>query len=236
MARLLTKLPPPAAPVACRRGRRPCRVVAQQTQRYVAGKVDVEMPLAAVQQLPVPAQAACVATIFAALGLGTQFASDVVAPAIEHAVPSLFAFSRATWPLLGTTFVAAGVAHFTLHDEFCTMMPQRGAWGLWYLPGSNSFHVNWTGVAEIFGGAGVLLGAIPAVAESLPLLSPMAALGLYALTWAVTPANVYMFTHNAPGPGPANSVIPVAGHAVRFLLQVFLLSTLWGIAHPPGPG
>ena len=108
----------------------------------------------------------------------------------------------------------------------------RGAWGFWYLPGSASFHVNWTGVAEIAGGAGVLLGALPPVASALPSLGPSAAFGLYLLTWAVTPANVYMFTHNAPGPGPAGAVIPAAGHAVRFGLQVFLLSVLWGLAHP----
>ena len=202
-----------------------------QTQRYQHGKVDVTMPLAAVQQLPLPAQAACVTGILVALGAGTHVCSSVVAPALEAAVPSLFAFSRATWPLLGLTYVAAGVAHFSLHDEFCTMYPQRGAWGIWYLPGSASFHVNWTGVAEIAGGLGVLLGATP-LASSAPWLGPGAALGLYALTWAVTPANVFMFTHNAPGPGPAGTVIPPAGHAVRFLLQIFLLTTLWGMANP----
>lgn len=79
----------------------------------------------------------------------------------------------------------------------------------------------------------MLLGALPPVAAEAPGLGPSAALALYALTWAVTPANVFMFTHNAPGPGPAGAVIPAAGHAVRFLLQVFLLSVLWGLAHPP---
>lgn len=108
-----------------------------------------------------------------------------------------------------------------------------GAWGFWYLPGSPSFHVNWTGVAEVLGGAGVLLGALAPVADAAPWLGPTAAYGLFWLTWAVTPANTYMFTHNAPGPGPANAVIPPAGHAVRGLLQVFLLSILWGLAHPP---
>lgn len=88
----------------------------------------------------------------------------------------------------------------------------------------------WTGVAEILGGAGVLLGTLPPVAEALPWLQPTAALGLFALTFAVTPANIAMYTHNMPGPVP--KVIPPAGHAARFVLQVFLLTTLWGIAHP----
>ena len=95
------------------------------TQRYTYGEVDVTMPLAAVQQLPEAAQAAGVASIFAALGLGTWASCTLVGPAIADAAPGFMAFSRATWPLLGATFVAAGVAHFTAHDSFCTMMPKK---------------------------------------------------------------------------------------------------------------
>jgi len=113
------------------------------------------------------------------------------------------------------------------------MMPRRGAWGLWYLPGSASFHVNWTGVAEVLGGVGVLVGSLSPVAEVVPGLRETAALGLFWLTVAISPANLYMATHNAPGPGPAGAVIPPAGHATRFVLQVLLLSVLWGLAHPP---
>jgi hypothetical protein len=100
---------------------------APATQRYTAGSVDIEMPLAAVQQLPLPLQAAVVAGIFAGIGLGTYVSCTAVAPGIEQAAPSFMAFSRATWPLLGATFVAAGVAHFTAHDAFVTMMPTRCA-------------------------------------------------------------------------------------------------------------
>ena len=205
----------------------------EQTQTYSAGKVSVTMPLGAVQQMPEVQQALIVAGVFAALGVSHALSCAYLAPALERLAPDLFAWSRSTWPVLASTFVAAGVAHFTLHDEFCTMMPVKGAWGVWHLPGTPSFHVNWTGAAEMLGGAAVLLGTYTPLREVLPTLAPTAALGLYALTWAVTPANVYMATHNAPGPGPAGTVIPPAGHAVRFLLQVFLLSTLWGVAHPP---
>ena len=83
------------------------------------------MPLAAVQQLPEAAQAAVVASVFGALGLGTWASCTFVGPAIADAAPGFMAFSRATWPLLGATFVAAGVAHFTAHDSFCTMMPKQ---------------------------------------------------------------------------------------------------------------
>jgi uncharacterized membrane protein len=72
----------------------------------------------------------------------------------------------------------------------------QGAWGFWYLPGSPSFHVNWTGVAEIAGGVGTAVGAL-----HLPFLPewllPASAFGLFLLTVAVSPSNMYMWTHNA---------------------------------------
>ena len=47
-----------------------------------------------------------------------------------------------------------------------------------------------------------------------------------------------MFTHNAPGPLPEDAdesmqVLPWYGHCARGALQVFLLATTWGVAHPP---
>ena len=149
--------------------------------------------------------------------------------------PSLMAWSKSTWPIIGITYVAAGVAHFTFHDGFVSMMPHRGAWGFWNLPGSASYHVNWTGVAEILGGAGLLLGSLTfgLTPNGFERLTPVSAACLFALTLAVTPANAYMFTHNAPGPLPPDAdesalTIPPAGHFARFLLQVFLLSLLHG--------
>lgn len=118
----------PAQLASARRAPQPLAAAKQSsaaTQRYTYGDVDVEMPLGAVQQLPEAAQAAVVASIFAALGLGTWASCTVVGPAIAEAAPGFMAFSRATWPLLGATFVAAGVAHFTAHDSFCTMMPKQ---------------------------------------------------------------------------------------------------------------
>lgn len=146
---------------------------------------------------------------------------------------------RKTWPILGAFYMAAGVAHFTAADAFEAIYPPQGTWGFWYLPGSAEFHVAWTGVAEIAGGSGLFLGSLllglagafnwelPAVLRSIPALS---ALGLFALTWAVTPANIYMYTHGAQmiGLTPGDQPIPVEFHAVRGLLQVVLLGILWG--------
>jgi uncharacterized membrane protein len=116
------------------------------------------------------------------------------------------------------------------------MYPHQGAWGVWRLPGTPRFHVAWTGVAEVAGGFGLLSGAylawLPAVPEWLESAS---ALGLIALTVAVTPANTYMFTHNAPGPLPEGAdesmqVLTPPQHLARAALQVFLWTILWGIA------
>jgi uncharacterized membrane protein len=87
-------------------------------------------------------------------------------------------------------------------------------------------------VAEILGGLGLSLSALPF--DFIPnWLSPASALGLFFLTIAVTPANVYMYTHQAPGPIPESAnvgPIPPAGHAARGVMQCVLLATLWGIA------
>jgi len=60
--------------------------------------------------------------------------------------------------------------------------------------------------------------------------------------WATSQKHLKLSPRRSFPTQPPATVMPLlsgvrnAGHAVRFLLQVFLLSTLWGIAHPPGPG
>lgn len=103
--------------------------------------------------------------------------------------------------------------------------------------GSPSFHVNWTGVAEILGGLGIASALLPI--DTPEWVVPASSWGIFLLTIAVTPANTYMWTHNAPGPLPEDAdesmaVLPWYGHLTRGLLQVLLLSITWGLAHPPG--
>lgn len=104
------------------------------------------------------------------------------------------------------------------------------------LPGSPSFHVWWTGVAEILGGVGIVLGAL-----DLPFtpdwLLPASSFGLFLLVTVVSPANMYMWTHNAPGPLTdedlakyPDNVLPLPFHIGRAALQVVLLSTFLGLA------
>ena len=68
----------------------------------------------------------------------------------------------------------------------------RYAWGVWYLPGSSAFHTNWTGIAELLGGASVSLGSF--VSHDVPawLLATTAAC-LCLLQVAVSRANNHVF-------------------------------------------
>ena len=119
--------------------------------------------------------------------------------------------------------------HHTQHQ--CSLL--QGAWGFWYLPGDPSFHVNWTGVAEIAGGVGCVLGSQNIGPD---WLLPASAFGLFLLTAVVSPSNIYMWTHNA-APLTEEQLDELPGgaidwkvHVVRGALQVVLLATYLGLA------
>ena len=182
----------------------------------------------AVNTLPTPVQAAIFLSYFAGLALGTS--------SLVKGIDFFTAFApgpmetwMGTWPLLGAIFIAAGITHFTLKDMFLNIMPAQGAWGIWYLPGSKFFHVAWTGVAEFVLGSWLVLGAgtkllgvlvLPSLLGADPVAE--ASLGLFLLTIAVTPANVYMFTHGAKLVGTTD--MGTAEHAFRFVMQCVILA------------
>ncbi|KAG7342414.1 hypothetical protein IV203_007507 [Nitzschia inconspicua] len=184
-------------------------------------------------------------TTQSAIFVGILLALGVCTSAFSAVLTSLttnfewFQSFRYSWPLtLGLVFVAAGITHFTVSAEYKNIYPYRGAWGgLWKLPGSPDFHVAWTGVAELLGGLGLLVGGLidwlepvyvssPNIVTTAGLESDCAA-ALYLLTWAVTPANIFMFTHGAKLPMEVERDIPVSFHAVRFVMQVVLLGFLY---------
>lgn len=200
-----------------------------------------EMPPApsGINTLPESQQAAVVLGLFVFLAAGTLLLVGPIFQFLQQLLPEgWFKNWQKTWPILGAFYIAAGVAHFTAAEAFESIYPPEGTWGFWYLPGSASFHVAWTGVAEIAGGTGLFVGAlllglagalqmeVPRLLRQIPALS---ALGLFALTWVVTPANVYMYTHGAQMVGltPGDQPIPVEFHLIRGLLQVVLLGILW---------
>lgn len=177
---------------------------------------------------PTLQQALIVAAVFAGLGAGTVAVLGGLG-SLEAALPAgWYSIWEFTWaPLLGLTFSAAGIAHFTLLREFCNIYPGRGAWGVWYLPGTSSFHVKWTGIAELAGGVGLALGGLGVGAEFG--LEKISAAGLFALVLAVTPANIYMFSHGAQL--PEGLEVPVVGHAIRGFFQCVLLAFFWTLAN-----
>ncbi|CAK9093094.1 Uncharacterized protein SCF082_LOCUS43791 [Durusdinium trenchii] len=204
-----------------------------------AGAEAMPMAPSGVNALPEAQQAQVVLAIFGALALFTYVLVGPIFQFLQKILPEgWFKGWQKTWPILGAFYMAAGVAHFTAAEAFEAIYPPMGTWGFWYLPGSASFHVAWTGVAELLGGTGLFVGALlwglagalqwelPAAVKRLPALS---ALGLCALTCAVTPANVYMYTHGAQMVGltPGDQPIPVEFHLIRGLLQVVLLGLLW---------
>lgn len=194
--------------------------------------------LSGVNTLPEATQAVIVLGLMAGLAALTVGGVAVLGQ-LEAAFPGAMAAWEGTFPLLGPIFMAAGVSHFTLHEDFVNMYPPLGTWGFWYLPGSPSFHVNWTGVVEFVGGLMLTVGGV-AAALGLPLpggaslFVPDGALLLFALTYAVSFANIYMYTHGAILPKAMENLqgepIPIAGHAVRGFFQVVLLTQLWTMA------
>jgi uncharacterized membrane protein len=187
-----------------------------------------------INTLPKSLQATIFASVFAVLALGTYGLSSLFTDLSLHY--EWFQTWRLTWPILGLIYAAAGVTHFTVQEEYENIYPPIGTWGIWYLPGSATFHVQWTGVAELVGGVGLVIGGAidafgpayfdsPNILSNAGLLSDSAAM-LCLLTVAVTPANIYMMTHGAklPKDGPE---LPLAGHAVRGIFQIILLALLY---------
>jgi uncharacterized membrane protein len=173
---------------------------------------------------------------FVALGLGVAVVEPIL-DAMATNFESIAFSTRYIQPItLGLVFVLAGVTHFTVAEEYINIMPPRGCWGgLWQLPGSARLHVTWTGIAEFVGGIGLLTGAgyeilqpvyeqSPNILSDAGLLSDSAA-ALFLLTLAVTPANIYMYTHGARLP-MSEPQIGVEFHYTRFVFQILLLSLL----------
>ena len=78
-------------------------------------------------------------------------------------------------------------------------------------------------------GAGAKLAGVALPAALGPVVSD-AALTLWLLTWAVTPANIYALTHGANF--PLDLQTPPKAHAVRLLFQSVLLAMFWEISQP----
>ena len=136
--------------------------------------------------------------------------------------------------VLSFAFGAAGVAHFALEETFVAFVPPKGTWGgLWQVPAPGSealglsygqYHSYWSGIAEI-----LVALSLASTTASIVDLGPFPAALMYLLAVAVTPANIYMFTHNPDVP----EIPPVTypwGHGARGVLQCALLAVFFKLA------
>jgi uncharacterized membrane protein len=128
-------------------------------------------------------------------------------PFMRHARPAGLAFVF-LWFLIG------GIAHFAITATEMRIIPP-------YIPQPRAA-VLISGVFELLGAAGLLFAST----------RRWAGLGLFLLTIAVTPANVYMLQR------PDLFGIPVWILVLRLPLQVLLLMLIYGsaIARPPTTG
>ena len=193
-------------------------------------------PFGLVSALPVGEQQAACACIGAFLFFGS-FSFVNLLNGVQGLSSDFFDLWRLTFaPVLGLIFAAAGATHFTNQKDYAAIVPPEGTWGFFTvptpgiasLPGDMSYedyHVFWTGVAELTGGLALLAGGLGA--GVVP--KEFAAFCLLCLTVAVTPANIYMFTHDAQM-GELPEIEYPNGHAARAVLQCVLIGLLWKTA------
>lgn len=152
--------------------------------------------------------------------------------------------------VLSTAFIAAGIAHFAIEDTFTSFVPPKGSWGnLWQVPSPGSdqlgltyeqYHSYWSGIAEIIVGSWLVIATATTngiltfgdavgdatVSSSAIGATTIPAALMWVLTAAVTPANIYMYTHNPVVPRIPALPYPL-GHAARGLLQCALLAVFF---------
>lgn len=207
----------------------PVAHMATMAEGYHGPALILEPSPSGINALPaVEQQAWFFASMFLVLG-GTWLVKTKLFPLIDTLLPAgWYPKWRNSFPIIGAVFALAGASHFALLAEYSNIYPPPGAWGgLWQLPGSAAFHVTWTGVAEFTGGVGLL---VCGTFKKSPELAKVFAAALFALVVAVTPANIYMFTHGAQLPPGVET--PIEGHVIRCVLQWALLGVLWEVAAP----
>lgn len=115
--------------------------------------------------------------------------------------------TRAALVIVFAWFLLGGLAHFAFTEAEMRIVPPWVPWP--------RAAVLVTGVLELAGAAGLLVRRT----------RPLAAWGLFALTIAVTPANVYMLQQADLFPQ-----VPRLALVLRLPLQLVLLALIWRVA------
>ncbi len=118
-------------------------------------------------------------------------------------------YRQATLLFVFLWFLIGGIAHFAFTDVEMSIIPH-------WLP-EHRFLVLISGVFEWLGAFGILFRSTRAAAGW----------GLVLLTAAVTPANVYMWTHAAEFPA-----IPAWALTLRLPFQAILMAGIWWSTRP----
>ena len=132
-------------------------------------------------------------------------------------------------------FKVSPCSPFILSIFYSISIPSFYSWGgLWQIPAPLServfklsyaqYHSYWTGIAEIV--AGVSLIVTTARGDGDPTGTLLPSLALYGITLLVTPANIYMYTHNPVVPRIPPLPYPY-GHVGRGVLQCALLGVFF---------
>lgn len=142
---------------------------------------------------------------------------------------------------LGSLYSFVGIIHFTMATNMARIVPPKGTWGgLWQAPTPGrkiffpnmtyeAYHNYWTGVVEIITGSWLFIGALFKNITSIQLPARI----LFYLTIMVSPANIYMFTHNANnGENMPKAKYPES-HIMRFIIQCIFLSSFWIMSNSP---
>ena len=182
---------------------------------------------------------------FVALGWGTQFCIHFwyTSGMALLGTPYFYNIQTHIFPMVfGSIFAIVGICHFIYVENFARIVPPYNCWGgLWKIPAPfhnqmnisyEAYHSYWTGMVEFLGGVWLLYTGIMSSSSSSSSSSIVPATILFGLTIGVTPANLYMFTHNA---SPGGIIPPLQypfGHVSRFIIQCGLLSNFYIMMHP----
>jgi uncharacterized membrane protein len=137
----------------------------------------------------------------------TNTGADAAASSLSASIPAL---KRIGLVVVFLWFLLGGVAHFSLTDVEMRIVPPS---------------IPWPRAAVLISGVFELLGAVGIL---IPFTRRAAGIGLFLLTIAVTPANVYMLQHAELFNVPRWALI------VRLPFQALLLALiLWSTWAPP---